>query len=68
MVGPEVHEPLAKRLVGLHGDTVAGSDLLEIIRSELGAQPAEQALCSLAVRLRVVALAAQLGVGLEDVG
>ncbi len=68
MVGPEMHQSLAKRFFGRDGDAVARRDLVEIVRREFRAQPAEQAFRGLAVRLRVVALAAQLRIGLEDLG
>jgi hypothetical protein len=32
VVGPEVHQPLAEGLLGLHGDAVARRDLVQVER------------------------------------
>ena len=66
VVGPEMHEPLAERLLRCDGNAVAGGDLVEIVRRELGAHGAEQALRCGRVRLGLLAIAAQLGGALED--
>lgn len=66
VVGPEMHQPLAEGLLRRDGNAVACGDLVEVVRRELGAQRAEQALRGGRVRLGLAAVAAQLGIGLED--
>src|SRR6185436_13617293 len=66
VVGPEVDQALAKRFFGVHGDAIPRGDLIEVVRNELRPQAAGQAIRGGAVAFRVVAVTAQLGIGLED--
>src|SRR6185503_4951946 len=66
VVGPEVDQALAKRFFGVHGDAIPRGDLIEVVRNELRPQAAGQTLRGGAVPFRVVAVTAQLGIGLED--
>jgi hypothetical protein len=49
-------------------NAIACGDLIEVVRSELGAQRTEQALRGRRVGLRFPAILPQPGIGLEDLG